>query len=233
MDNLLNILFPPKCIGCSKLGKYICENCFKKLATLKQQYCVVCDSISKSGITHKHCATKFTPSASISVFEYTGIIRHCIKNSKYKSKEFQMLKQLITHATDLLLKIPSFYNGYTLLPIPVSKRKYDLRGFNQAEIIASALSNKLSLPIITDYIERIKDTPAQYNYARKDRFINVKDAFKVAQKYLNNPRYLKFLIVDDICTTGATLLEVSTTLYSAGAEDVRCFTLSKRSNVPA
>jgi len=136
------------------------------------------------------------------------------------------MKKLSTEATAIAYEW-DFINleGYTCVPIPISIRKEAYRGFNQAELIAKTLSWKFGLRYEISILNRVKDTRSQFSLSRKERFQNLNASFTCLEEKV---RGRKFLLVDDVCTTGATFLEAAKTLYLAGALDVKCFSLSKK-----
>jgi competence protein ComFC len=226
MDKLFNLLFPPKCLFCNRVGDIFCDYCLAECLLLNPQYCVVCDQISSDGFTHKNCKGANLPSQSISVYLYTGKIRDCIKFSKYGPKQFAALKKLSDEAGDIAFEWNFIdFSNYVCIPIPVSAKKEAYRGFNQAELIAKTLSWKFNLKYEKSILTRLKDTRSQFNLNRKERFQNLLGSFAcTASKVCGR----KFLLVDDVCTTGATFLEAARVLYLAGAVDVKCFSLSKK-----
>ena len=119
------------------------------------------------------------------------------------------------------------FEGFTVVPIPVSKQKERLRGFNQADIISKIFAKRFNIPVDTSILTRIKDKHAQHSLSRTERFENIKNSFEVG-KQGDGVLGKKFVLVDDICTTGATFLESSRVLFDAGALDVKCFALSKK-----
>lgn len=226
MDNLLNIIFPPKCLFCNRVGDVFCDYCLSECLLLNPQYCVVCDRPSVSGGTHKNCLVCGMPSQSVSVYLYAGKVRECIKYSKYGPKQFAAMEKL-SHEAGALAFEWSFvdFDGYICTPIPISKRKAAYRGFNQAELIAKTLSRKFGLAYANSILSRVKDTRAQFGLSRRQRFENLSGSFVCERVTVQNR---KFLLIDDVCTTGATFLEASKALYRAGAADVKCFSLSKK-----
>jgi competence protein ComFC len=237
MDNLLNILFTPKCLFCGAVGKFFCESCLADCEVMHTQRCIVCDKPSPKGITHVACAglrkfqTTKAPSQLICFFIYENKVRECIKKSKYGAKQFLALKDLSRAGANLFVHDPSFGEmykalaGYTLVPVPISRLKEKSRGFNQVDAIVSEISKVTKLQKQNSILTRIKDTKAQHSNTRAERFANVKEAF-YAQ--LDDVAGKKFVVVDDICTSGATLLEAAGVLYEAGAVDVKCLALSKK-----
>ena len=223
MENVLNTLFPPKCFSCGINYGDICRYCLQKCKIAKNYYCIVCDRPSLGGKTHELCKTKYTPSSIFSSYEYKGLVRKCIMLSKYRARVFAPLKRLSKEASYMASKCGIDYKYFIVTPIPLSKGRSKERGFNQASLIAGAISKEFSINYEDNILIRDKETVAQHKKTRKERFENMENAFKV-EKDLKG---LKILVVDDICTTGATLLEASKALYKAGANEVRCFTIAK------
>jgi len=226
MDNLINKLFPAKCIFCNKIGDIFCENCISSCDLLKKQYCIVCDRPSIKGFTHKKCIKKHTPLRLYCVFEYKDKVRECIRRSKYYYKEFMALKRLAFEGANLAYEDDFDPKGHVIISIPASSERMKNRGFNQVEIICRYLKGRFGLPAYKDVLFRVKHTKAQHKIGRKERFKNIKGSFLV--KNAEKIKGKKILLVDDICTTGATFLEASQVLYQAGVSDVACFALSKK-----
>lgn len=229
MDILLNILFPQKCLICHKGISIICSKCLLKINVSSIGYCVVCDRLSFQGLTHAKCLNSFTPLQCFSLYEYLGDVKTCVKSAKFKSKQFSVIAILVRHALNTSIELKTHISKNTLLlPIPLSNKKLSTRHFNQAEVISNVLSKYTGVATHPKILLRSIDTLPQYNKGRQARFLNIAGAFKIDPKYKPLLKTSKILLVDDICTTGATLIEASRVLYEAGALEVRCFTLSKR-----
>lgn len=91
-----------------------------------------------------------------------------------------------------------------LVPVPMHPEKQRQRGYNQTEIIAQGISNATGLPIRTDILVKAKNTVSQTKKSRYERYESIHDAFE-----LNTPSEqligLRFLIIDDVLTTGNTI----------------------------
>lgn len=227
MENLINKLFPPKCVFCKAYeGKNICTKCKQECKQIHSTKCIVCDKATFLGTTHLKCISSETPISSYSIFEYHGYVRDIIKNAKYSTHQFMALNELTTYGITSAINL-----GYILpknekiitVPIPLNKERAKKRGFNQAEIICKIITKRLNVKMHTKVLQRTINTKRQHTSTRQARFKNVKNAFYT--KY--NLENANIILVDDIRTTGATLLEAAKTLYRANANQVHCITLSK------
>ena len=225
MDKLINKLFPPKCLFCQAVGSIFCENCLSGCQLVRYQKCIVCDKPAENGITHFACRKSFTATQFISIFEYSEKVRECIKMSKYNSRQFLALKILTKEALNLSYEWSESFPEFTCVPIPLAKNRYRERGFNQAYIIAKILSSGWKIPVKEGCLLRIRGTKAQHLINREERFKNILGSFKCDPSCIKGG---KFLLIDDISTTGATFREASKVLYESGALEVKCFALSKK-----
>lgn len=195
-----DLIYPKKCLGCKKTGKYFCEDCLKTIR--------LNDQAALDGT---------------SLFQYSGIIKTAIQTLKY-----QFLRNIETELEELMDRglveeeLKEFLKLKPLVqPMPLFWRRQNWRGFNQAEIIAKIIAKKFNLELI-DCLERVKQTKPQADLKRKERLANVKDIFKVKLKPAG-----AVLVVDDVWTTGATMSEAMKTLRQAGVKQVWGLTLAR------
>ena len=114
-------------------------------------------------------------------------------------------------------------HDWILVPVPMPTTRKLVRGYNQAELIASALGKRLSLPVRTDILKRARSPMRQVKTKTKsERAQNQKGSF-VATKDLSG---MCIIVVDDITTTGITLEEARKTLLSKKAANVLAITLA-------
>ena len=256
MEKIINAIFPPRCVFCGALGDVFCENCISNCSFMQEQRCLICDRPSDNGYTHQNhfltpqfgnnpgnyenklkdasTSEKDTfgtlnsrltyPTQIVCPFIYEKNVRECIRLSKYSSRLFSCLKRLSFEGVNIVYEWGFSFENFTVVPIPVSKKKENLRGFNQADIISKIFAKRFNISVDNSILNRVKDKHAQHSLSREERFQNVKDAF-VADRKVEGKRVV---LVDDICTTGATFLEASKVLFENGALDVKCFALSKK-----
>ena len=115
-----------------------------------------------------------------------------------------------------------------IVPVPIHPDRMKTRGYNQAELIARALSEILEhtaltkgvpmrIPVMTGILHRVRKTEAQKGLHAGERLLNLQNAFEVPGFLEEHPR---ILLIDDIYTTGATLNSCAEALLRAGASDV-------------
>ncbi|MGH6611171.1 MAG: ComF family protein [Burkholderiaceae bacterium] len=110
-----------------------------------------------------------------------------------------------------------------IVPVPLAFERLRQRGFNQSHQIARAFALAVRGRLANDRLVRTRHTPPQQSLALKDRRSNVRGAFAVE----GDVRGRSMFIVDDVMTTGSTVLEVAETLRLVGAEDVRAWVCAR------
>ena len=112
------------------------------------------------------------------------------------------------------LKATNFFNGIDLIvPIPLSRKKERQRGYNQSDWIAWGISEATGIPTDTTSVVRTKSNPSQTTLDHRQRRENVRDIFAVRHPERLEGRHI--LLVDDVITTGATMLSCAETIARA------------------
>ena len=112
------------------------------------------------------------------------------------------------------LKATSFFDGIDLIvPIPLSRKKKRQRGYNQSDWIAWGISEATGIPTDTTSVVRTKSNPSQTTLDHRQRRENVRDIFAV--RHPENLESHHILLVDDVITTGATMLSCAETIARA------------------
>ena len=109
-----------------------------------------------------------------------------------------------------------------LVPVPIHPSRKRMRGYNQAELIARALSEQSGIPVNTRLIIRSRKTLPQKGLNDGERQNNLKRAFKIRQ---NDVKLKTIVIIDDIYTTGSTMEACAQALKVMGAEKIYGVTL--------
>jgi len=192
---------------CRKVGDYACPNCFSFISFDVSMICLVCNRPSIDGLTHPGCKGKYTIDGAFCAVSYKGIIKKLIYNFKYKPY-IADLKKFLTELfyesiiqQEIFQKVLKF--SPVLVPILLSPKRLRKKRYNHAKLLAEGLSQNLNLKL-SDILQRTRETKSQFGLKLKERKENVKDVFVLNTKYsiLNANVFL----VDDILTTGSTLL---------------------------
>lgn len=225
---LLDTLFPITCTSCGKEGNFLCAECQSQLQKLDFQMCIMCHKPSPLGLTHSGCQTPFGPNGLVSFFDYHDKkISESIINGKYYfiNGIYKLFGQLVANEIKQREYFQLFTGGnFSLVPIPLFKTRERWRGFNQAEVLCQELSAELNLPL-ANILTRTKNTKTQKDLKRDDRIHNLDSAFALNSKYIIHNS--NFVLVDDVTTTGSTLLEAAKVLKRNGAGQVWCLTIAR------
>ncbi len=102
-----------------------------------------------------------------------------------------------------------------LVPVPLHKARQRERGFNQAGLLSQEVALHTGIPVM-DILTRIRETGQQARMGKEKRQSNLEGAFSVDGKV----KGLRILVVDDVCTTGATAKACARALTQSGAREV-------------
>ncbi|MGE4484887.1 MAG: ComF family protein [Oscillospiraceae bacterium] len=212
IKNLLDLIFPPKCVFCGKFlhdeGGGICRRCQATLPFTEGA------GVSRNGEFFDVC---------VSPLYYKDNVRKSILHFKFKGAT----GNAAAYASILADCIREQLTGkYDLISwVPISARREKTRGYDQAMLLALATALELG-DVAVETLKKTTDIPAQssLNGAEKRR-ANVSGVYTVADPELITGKHV--LLIDDIITTGATLGECARTLLMAGAESVVCAALAR------
>ncbi len=208
IDYIWNLIYPQKCTVCGKLGENIlCKKCEIKLNTKKiYGYEILNNQIGR--ITY--------------IYSYTDIIRELL--IKYKFNECTYLYKTIVKLCSNDKKIFEIFKQYdTIITVPISKKRLKQRGYDQVDLIFRNIVNQLELEnqnevkkqklnYRSDILVKEKNIISQSKLNKIDRELNVKGAFSLDKSKINNIKGTKILLIDDIYTTGSTVLECAKVL---------------------
>ncbi len=212
--SFLDWMYPRECVICGKEGVFLCDRCRQSLR-LGEQRCGECGKESESGWTHKKCKKKWSLDGLSVIWDYEDEkMKKIIKEIK-----FEFNRELLREA----VKGCEFEIGGKwdfLVPIPLFWQKKNWRGFNQAEILAEEVGEKLGLKV-KKILRRVRKTEQQAKIkGKKERLKNVRGVFEVRGEERKLLKGKRILLVDDVFTSGATMKEAGRILKKAGVESV-------------
>jgi ComF family protein len=156
------------------------------------------------------------------VAEHAGVMRKAVHALKYDGQT--SLARPLAELMGSVARKHGLHQVDAIVPVPLHPRRLRERGYNQATLIARELARSLGLPILEEVLVRSRATKTQTQLSAAERRINVVDAF-TAEPALPGGRNL--LLVDDVCTTGATLQACADALRRGGAGRVYALTLTR------
>ncbi len=127
------------------------------------------------------------------------------------------------------MSMANFFDGIDMIiPIPLAKKRMRQRGYNQSEWIAKGISAYTHIPVMTDVVERKSFSGSQTHLQRLGRADNVENVFHLLRPEVVRGKHV--LLVDDVCTTGATIVACGKALEEAGDLRFSVFTLGLAMN---
>ena len=212
---LLDLIFPVRCDGCGSEGGWFCEACAAKVQLQNAQVCPSCRCVSRGGRTCTNCQSSLAGLRVAASYLKNPELAHAVKTLKYKFSLplARNLGGILTRAVH-----STAYGGErVIVPVPLHPRRQRWRGFNQAEMLARAVAAEIDLPL-ENLLVRTRNTPHQSKLARAARLQNLTNAFAIAPEH--SPQNKTVILVDDVASTGTTLLECARTLKKSGAKEV-------------
>jgi len=123
---LIDVLFPKFCLGCSHIGSYICNRCFKKLKVIDKPTCLYCHKQSYLGLTHPRCSKKLSIDGVLSIYYYDNLLKKIIKNIKYRLATVvwdEFWKSIPESNIDRLFAYKKIFHEAFIQVVPLSQSK--------------------------------------------------------------------------------------------------------------
>jgi len=238
----LDVLLPPRplCPGCqrpNRHGRGLCPGCLSRIPRVAPPFCVRCgrplrggDELGRGnepeGGVDQCRACRQRPylfSVARAPGVYDGALRDYIHRVKFGADRAlgEALGQLLA---DYAVRTRELWPVDAVVPVPLHPARLEERGFNQAEVLARAVANRVSRPLWPHVLERVRPTAAQARLPMEGRRANVRGAFRVREAALLAGKRL--LLIDDVLTSGATAGEAARVLLRGGATEVKVLCLA-------
>ena len=226
LKSLVNLLFPRVCAAC---GNILLEG--------EDSVCTTCRFLlPKTGYENNpdnplaqmfYGQMPFNAVMAEFFFSKTGKVQHLIHGLKYHHcrENGIFLGQEIGKS---LLKAPDYQGIDFIIPIPLHPKKEKLRGYNQSLVIAEGIHEIMNVPIAEKSLVRSVFTDTQTKKSREERYQNVKDIFELKKTEQLQGKHV--LLVDDVLTTGATLMSAGKALLHAEGIKISVATVACASN---
>lgn len=221
-SQFLNLLFPPRCVGCHQAGAWLCAECMSHIPRVELPFCARCGDAVVANELCARCQTFPLQIESIrSVVYFEGVLRQAMHWFKYRGRTVlaeplgdMMAAYWTQHAVPIDV----------VAPVPLHAARLRERGYNQAALLAREMARRVGLVVDEHALIRQRATASQVKLDADQRKENVRAAFCCANNGLAAKRVL---LIDDVCTTGATLEACAIALYDGGACSVQALTLAR------
>lgn len=200
-------------------GTWLCDACARSVPPLATGICFRCGAPAAAlcrwcvqldrGVRQARAA-----------YPYAGWVSTAMRRFKY-GDERSRARHLASLMVPMLAALGPFD---AIVPVPLHARKLRDRGYNQSELLARAIGAEIDVPVRAVLI-RVRDTPSQVTLARDERLANLAGAFALDPAWRPAPGQ-RFLLIDDVRTTGATLNACARELARSGPRQVTAATLA-------
>jgi competence protein ComFC len=219
----LDVLFPPRCVGCGEQGAFLCPACVEAMPRALPPRCPLCWQPQQRGETCGRCSQARPAFAGArTLYLFQGPVReavHALKYNHLSALARPMAAQMAAYLEVEALPVD------IVVPVPLFGRRQRLRGYNQSALLAREVGRLLGLPLAEGGLARRRDTPPQARSVDADaRRRNVAGAFAGDRRQMEGRHVL---LVDDVMTTGATLDACAQALCQAGAASVWALTFAR------
>ena len=218
-EKILNQIYPQTCGICGKIDtKSICSKCnleLKKQAEIR--------ILQKEYIEEKSEKEKYFQELMY-IFKYEGQIRQLILDYKFNEKSY-IYKTFV----NFLLKNKKIFENIKkydkIISVPISKKRYKERGYNQSLLIANEISKQTNLELVNNCLIKTKNIIEQSKLNKEDRQQNIQGVYSIQNEEIITNK--KVLLIDDIYTTGSTVNECSKILQQANPKKIGILVLAK------
>ena len=208
------------CLLCGTASRngIFCAACEAALPYLTAPHCPVCAVPTAAGDVCGRCL-KDAPNfqRTVACFAYTFPLDKLVQALKY-GEQLVLVNSLADKLAQQVDARPDF-----LVPMPLHPARLRERGFNQSLELAHRVGYKLSIPVLSDACQRVRDTPPQTALSWKERGKNMRRAFACTQDLSGK----SVAVVDDVMTSGASLNELALTLRRAGTVEVSAWVIAR------
>jgi competence protein ComFC len=220
LSALADLFYPERCVGCERRASdVLCRTCFDALPRVGSPVCGRCGlPTAFATFVCEECKNvDFGFQSARAPLKYDGIGKQVVHALKYRGYK-RVVGRL---AAPLMLQVVGEDHFDAVVPVPLHSSRLRKRGFNQAELLARGVAEKMKATV-SDTLEVVRSTRDQVELSAAQRRANVAGAYTATK-----PLRGKILLIDDVFTTGATLSACAGTMVRAGAEEVHALSLCR------
>jgi ComF family protein len=217
----VDLLFPPRCAGCGAVGRDWCEACDAKLSRITPPVCRYCGRPLERPGRCSDCRRMPFPVEARAYAVYAGPLVPALLQMKYRPNR-RLAEVMSGWLEDTVLRASWSVDLVTAVPLSIRRRM--VRGYNQADLVARGLSRRLGVGFADDALVRTRDTRSQVGLDSAARAENVEGAFRAVPQKVDGR---SVLVVDDLFTTGATMVACHVALIRAGARQTHALAVAR------
>lgn len=204
----MGVIAPHHCLGCDSIGTLLCRNCKYNIIDESYDGCICCGSIALNGLCVR-CNVAF--SRGWCVGEREDVLRSLIDVYKfYRARAAGFVLADLLDAT-----LPQLPSDIIVTSVPTVSNHIRVRGYDHAAVIAKQFAGIRNLQYSPVLVRATKDR--QRGASRTQRYEQAKRAFLLVNSLDSSKTYL---LIDDVVTTGASLVYASEAMQKAGAKDI-------------
>ncbi len=221
---VLDFIYPRLCPICyerlSIKEKGLCPFCAVKLNPYRKDFYQAQERL--------YASPRFHELYSLFFYEKAGDVQKLIHAYKYKGQQDLVTYFLLKCKEQGYIKLWKEEKYDLIVAVPIEAHRLEERRYNQAGIMAKAIAQELHCSYTDSLLYRKQGAQSQTQKSKHERILSMKDAFainqQIAQHYLSSKQ--KILLVDDVLTTGSTLVSICLELEKLGVKSIDVFTIS-------
>jgi competence protein ComFC len=220
LSALADLFYPERCVGCERRASdVLCRTCFDTLPRVGSPVCGRCGlPTAFATFVCEECKNvDFGFQSARAPLKYDGVGKQVVHALKYRGYK-RVVGRL---AAPLMLQVVGEGHFDAVVPVPLHSSRLRKRGFNQAELLARGVAEKMKATV-SDTLEVVRGTRDQVELSAAQRRANVAGAYTATK-----PLRGKILLIDDVFTTGATMSACAGTMVRAGAKEVHALSLCR------
>jgi competence protein ComFC len=218
---LADLFYPQHCVGCDRRASdLLCRTCFEALPRIGRPACARCGmpTAFETFVCDECKGVDFAFESARAPLKYAGVGKEIVHALKYRAYT-KVAERL---AAPLMLEVLDAKDDFdAVVPVPLHRSRLRRRGFNQAELLARRVTEKINAPV-SGTLQVVRRTRDQVELSAAERRANVSGAFGAKGRLRG-----KVLLIDDVFTTGATMSACAEALLRAGASEVHALSLCR------
>ena len=218
---LADLFYPQRCVGCERRASdLLCRACFEALPEVGSPVCGRCGmpTAFETFVCEECKNVDFGFESARAPLRYEGVGKEIVHALKYRG----YIRVADRLAAPLMVGVLDEGHRFdAVVPVPLHRSRLRRRGFNQAELLARGVAQKINAPV-SDTLEVVRRTRDQVDLSATERRENVAGAFSPRGRVRGT-----ILLIDDVFTTGATMSSCAEGLLHAGATEVHALSLCR------